>query len=213
MNCWIGWQTVKIYKNIDQNTDEWLALRAGKFTASTDFQQLVTGKKDTYNKLMRKKAAEKITGQLILNEYTNANMQRGNELEQAAIDAFQMETGLIIDQVGFVEGSEWYGCSPDGLIGEDAGIEIKCKDIHTHFGCFVDGYDTTYKWQIQGSLFVTGRKVWYFVSYNPHYVHLNKHLVIEKIGRDDNLIGQIKAGIDKGVADVKQLIETYGGVK
>lgn len=198
---------MKIYDEIEQGTDEWFKLRAGRFTASTDMQQLVTGKKDTYSKLIIKKASEKITGQLVTSNYTNSNMERGNELEAQAVEAFQLETGLVIDRVGFVELDEWAGCSPDGLIGKDSGIEIKCKDIHTHLNCFIDGWDSSYKWQIQGAMMVTGRLSWFFVSYNPYYAHLGKHLFIKKIDRDNEMIAQIKKGIENGVRDVKEIIK------
>lgn len=201
---------MRIYNDLVQGTDEWLKLRAGKFTASLDFQQLVTGRPDTYKKLIRKKAAEKITGQLILNDYTNANMERGNALEGDAIEAFQINTGLMVDRVGFVELNEWAGCSPDGLIGNDSGIEIKCKDIHTHLNCLIDGYDSSYKWQIQGNMYITGRKSWWFVSYNPNYVHSGKHIFVEKIPRDNELIAMIKSGIDKGIIDVGNIIKSFG---
>lgn len=201
---------MKLYNDIEQGTDEWLRLRAGKFTASLDFQQLVSGRADTYRKLIRKKSAEKITGQLITTNYSNSNIERGNELEDQAVEAFEMQTGLIVSRVGFAELSEWVGSSPDGLIGDDCGIEIKCKDIHTHLDCFIDGYDKSYNYQIQGNMFVTGRKSWWFVSYNPHYVHINKHLYFELIQRDEAMINKILEGTKKGIEDVKKTIELLG---
>lgn len=194
--------------DLEQNTPEWELLRAGRFTASLDFQQLVTGRKDTFDKLIRKKAAERLTGQVVMSNYTNGSMERGKELEQSAIEAFEIETGLSVQRVGFCEGSDWYGASPDGLIGEDAGIEIKCKDVHTHLNCFLDGWDKSYKFQIQGNLYVTGRKVWYFVSFNPFYSPFGKHLFVEKIYRDEVIIKQIEAAIDNGSAAVQAIMKT-----
>ncbi len=198
---------MKIYDTLEQGTPEWNAIRAGKFTASVDFQQLVTGRDDTKKKLIRKKVAEYITGQPVLNEYTNGNIQRGKELEAQAREAFEMATGLAVRQVGFIEGSEWHGASPDGLIGEDGGIEIKSRDVHTHLDCFLDGFDKSYQWQIQGNLWVSERKLWYFVSYNPHYARFNKHLFIQKIQRDEVAISQIKAAVEIAVKQVKTLAE------
>ncbi len=187
-----------IIHKFEQNTPEWHAIRIGKFTASLDFQQLVTGKPEVFKKLVRKKAAERITGQEVVAKYSNKDMERGKELEESAIEAFEMEKGLSVDRVGFIEGSNWHGVSPDGLVGADAGIEIKAKDIHTHLDCFFDGYDKSYKWQIQGNLFVAERDHWWFVSYNPHYAHIGKHLYIEKIQRDEAVIEQIRQGIERG---------------
>lgn len=203
---------MKVYSDLVQGTDEWFVVRSGKFTASTDFQQLVTGRPDTYKKLIRKKAAERITGQVVLSEYSNANMQRGNELEEQAIEAFELQTSQTIQKIGFIEGSSWFGASPDGLVGEDAGIEIKCRDIHTHLDCFVDGYDKSYKWQIQGNLYVSKRKSWYFVSYNPYYAHINKHLYVEKVARDETMIDQIEEKILQGAKDVKAMIKVIAPI-
>ncbi len=204
---------MKVYDELIQGTDEWLRVRAGKFTASKDFQQLVSGRADTYQKLIRLKAAEKITGQLKLNDFTNGHIERGKELEQEAREAFEMEAGLSIRQVGFVENDEWSGASPDGFIGDDMGIEIKCRDIDTHLECFLSGYDKSYKYQIQGNLWVTGRKQWYFVSYNPYYAHIGKHLYKEIIERDESLISQIENGVKKGIDDVKRMIKLMEGLK
>lgn len=200
---------MKTYDLVEQGTPEWLALRSGKFTASEDFQQLVTGGKDTVDKLIRKKAAERITGQCVLSGFTNANMERGKALEQEAVEMFEASEGLAVQRVGFIDASEWAGASPDGLIGENAGIEIKCRDIHTHLACFLEGYDKSYKWQIQGNLYVSEREFWYFVSYNPHYAHIGKHLFIEKIPRDESAIAQIRAGIERGADAVQKVMRVF----
>lgn len=194
-----------IHRDIIQGTPEWDIIRTGKLTASVDYQQLVTGRKDTYTKLIRKKAAERITGRRPEEKYDNSHMIRGRELETEAIAVFELETGLMVERVGFIEGSEYYGCSPDGLIGNDGGLEVKCKDIHTHLDCFLDGYDKTYKWQIQGNLYVSERKWWIFASYNPHYAHIGKQLYTERIERDEEAISQIVAGIKKGIEDIKSV--------
>lgn len=202
-----------IINNIVQGTLEWFAVRAGKFTASSDFQVLCTGRPDTYKKLIRKKVAERITSKLCENEYTNANIKRGKELEAEAREAFEIKTGIAVEQIGFCEASEWVGASPDGLISEDAGIEIKCPEIHTHLNCFLDGYDTSYKWQIQGNLWVTGRKIWYFVSYNPEYAHIGKHLFVEQVPRDETRIAQIAAGVERGIKDVQAIAKVFTAEK
>lgn len=197
---------MKVYDLVEQGTPEWLAIRSGKFTASEDFQQLATGDKDIVDKLIRKKAAERITGQCVLSTFSNAHMERGKLLEQEAIELFEASEGVAVRRVGFVEASDWAGASPDGLVGESAGIEIKCKDIHTHLACFMEGYDKAYKWQIQGNLWITEREFWYFVSYNPHYAPFDKHLYIEKIPRDESAIAQIKAGVERGAAAVQKVM-------
>jgi len=197
---------VIIHRDLIQGTEDWYNMRCGKFTASLDFQQLATGTKTIRDRLILKKASERITGKPILSDFSNKHMQRGKLLEQEAVDAFQMETWLDVDRVGFVEGTEWFGCSPDGLIGENAGLEIKCKEQHTHLYCLLKGYDTSYDWQMQGNLYTSGREFWYFVSYNPDYSSKGKGLFVHKVYRDEKKIAQIKNGIEKGIEEIESIL-------
>lgn len=202
-----------IIHEMEQQTEDWFNIRLGKFTG-TDLTTIANGQAKTKEKLYIKKAAERITGQRTTKDYSNANMERGNELEHEARSLFELETGLEVSQVGFCEDeSHWFGISPDGLIGEDSGLEIKCKDIHTHAECFLkpDNWKQ-YKWQIQGGMFVTGATSWYFVSYNPHFPR-NKRLYIEKVERDEKLINQIGEGLLEAMKQTEIIIERIREVK
>jgi hypothetical protein len=94
-------------------------------------------------------------------------MQRGHDLEDDAALAYMRQTMQPINKGGFVEFGN-AGCSPDGLIDDDGLIEIKCPALHTHIEYLKGGeVPAVYRWQVQGQLYVTGRKYCDFVSYFP----------------------------------------------
>lgn len=196
-----------IIHTMEQQTEEWFNIRIGKFTG-TSFKTVANGKAATQEKLCIKKAAEIITGQRTTDSYKNAHMERGNELEPYARTLFELETGLEVREVGFCEDeSNWFGVSPDGLIGTNSGAEFKCKDIHTHAELFLkkDNWKE-YKWQIQGAMMVTGAESWFYVSYNPWFPQ-NKKLYIEEVKRDNDLIDQLGAGLLKAMQRTEIIIE------
>ncbi len=190
---------------IEQRSEAWHELRLGKFTA-TDFQTVANGRKDTIRKLVYEKAAEHITG-MRKTSYINADMERGNELEDDARKLYEFVTGNEVKQVGFVS-DEWFGCSPDGLIGDDGGLEIKCKADHTHLDCLLNG-DNSYKWQIQGSLYITNCEWWDFVSYNPNFP-ANQQLYIERWYPNDDDQKKIQEGLAVVIQMLKDVLQEAG---
>lgn len=156
--------------NCEQNSVDWQILRSGKVTAS-EMDNLVTplGKVkhgDGPRSYLMKKVAEAWLGGPLpsLNVW---DMEQGHILEEYARPAFTLETGKEVRQVGFVtDDAGRIGCSPDGLVGDDAGLEIKCPRIETHIRYILDGMvPTDYIIQVQGSLFVTKFPKWFFFSY------------------------------------------------
>jgi len=194
---------VIIHENIIQRSDEWFQIRLGKFTG-TDFATVANGRKDTRKKLIYKKAAEIMTGKPCERDFNNFQMDRGRELEDEARMAFELETGLEVREVGFIELDQYTGVSPDGLIGEKSGIEIKCKDTHTHIECLTEG-DNSYKWQIQGGLYVSGRKSWFFVSYNKDF-SMNKRLYIKEHTPDEKSFEMLRDGLAEMTTELKKVL-------
>jgi putative phage-type endonuclease len=150
-----------IVLDIEQGTEEWQKARLGIPTAS-NFDKIVTTKGDLSKqskKYLYTLASEQVTG--VKEEgYTNGVMQRGNELEQEARDFYELTQSATIEKVGFVysDESKSVGASPDGFVGEEGGIEIKCPLAHTHVGYLLGKkLPTEYIQQVQGNLFVTGR--------------------------------------------------------
>ncbi|SEC90171.1 lambda exonuclease family protein [Arthrobacter woluwensis] len=166
--------TLTIYNNLEQGADEWLQARCGILTASV-IGQLITpslgiADNETSRRLIRKLAAERITGHPITTYPTKA-MQRGTLLEPWARDAYAEHAGVTVDEVGFMridtEGGS-LGYSPDGLVGDDGLIEIKCPGPDTHFQTVVDNKVPDEHWgQLQAGLLVSGRTWIDFVSFCP----------------------------------------------
>ena len=125
-------------------------------------------------------AGEKIIGTKE-ESYQNEAMKRGVELEPEARLCYELMTGNTVKQVGLCMSDFGYACSPDGLVGEDGGIEIKCPTLATHT-CYLfhNELPSEYFQQVQGNLLVTGRKWWDFVSYYP-----NMKTLIVRVERDE----------------------------
>ena len=174
----------------EQGTDAWLAARLGKPSASC-FSKLITmtGKPsasaDAYiNQLL----GERLTGKSEPH-YTSEAMILGTEREPLARADYEFISGNKVDQVGFIlDDSESYGCSPDGLIGEDGGLEIKCPAQTTQAGYWRDKQSGVKKYyqQIQGCMWVTGRKWWDFFSYHPDMPH-----VLVRVDRNEEYIEKL----------------------
>jgi len=186
---------------IEQGTPEWHALRLGKLTASVA-QAIATAGKGL-DTLVYKKVAEKLTGKAE-EGYTNANMERGKELEAMAMNAYELETGNVVDRVGFCELDEYCGCSPDGLIGSVGLVEIKCKSSPVFVKeLLTDEIDSAHMWQMQMQMFVTGRRFCDYAVFNPDFP---QNLVIKRIERDEGAIEKIEAGLETGKAMIKSIL-------
>lgn len=154
----------------EQGTEEWFNHRLGIPTASK-FSDIVTSKGAISKSLSNyayKLAGERISGKTG-DGYQSFSMQRGTELEPEARELFSFIHGPV-EQVGLcLSDCGTYSCSPDGLMREKRqGLEVKCPELHTHAKYLYDNkLPTTYFQQVQGSLYVTGYEMWWFMSYYP----------------------------------------------
>jgi putative phage-type endonuclease len=158
-----------IHDTIEQGTPEWHELRAGVPTAS-NFGKIIDskGKKSSsYKGYFYKLVGERLLGRTE-EGFKNEWMERGNELESEARELYEFISGPVT-QVGFVSVDDPIcGCSPDGLVGEDGGIEIKCPSLSVHMKYLMSGrLPAEYHRQVHGSMYVTGRDWWDFMSYYP----------------------------------------------
>ena len=131
----------------------------------------------------------------------------GHEVEQFARDAYELETGNVVQQVGFIEHQEFpfAGASPDGLIDDDGGLELKCpRDSRIHLDRFLSGVPSEYIPQIQGCMWVTGRQWWHFASYDPRMPESHRLLII-KVPRDDAVIAKIQAAVLAAETEAQEL--------
>ena len=190
--------------NFEQRTDEWYAIRKGKMTASNAETIIANGKGlETYiYNLMAEyySSAEK-------ENYINADMQRGIDLEPEARLEFEFYTGLDVQEVGFIEYNDFIGVSPDGLIGDDGLIEIKCPNDSIYFKLLLsNNIKPEYIAQMQMQMYVTDRQYCYFVSYNPNF---EKSLYIKKITRDEEMIDKLKKGLERGTQLIKEIKKNF----
>ena len=160
--------------NVEQGSEAWFEHRLGRFTASK-FSKLMSGMGTMgFKELISEIAAEIASGE-IEESYTNADMERGIELEPFARKEYEDIFHCNVDEVGFCIPDEtdplhlWVGVSPDGMVENGGGIiEIKCPKKKTHWGYIRAGkLPNEYKWQVQGQLFVTGAGYCDFISYHP----------------------------------------------
>lgn len=160
-----------------QRTGAWLQQRAGCLTASRAAAVLERSKRDgkplkAYYDLKEQLIAERATGQCI-GIGTTAAMQWGIDHEADARAAYEAQTCACVDLVGFIPHPSipWLGASPDGLVGDDGLVEIKCPNTLTHLkrvGARV--VPEEYKPQMLVQLLCTGRKWCDFVDYDPRLV-------------------------------------------
>lgn len=185
----------------EQGTPEWLQARLGIPSASS-YSKLVTttGKASAQaTAYINQLVAERITGEPTFFQITDP-MQRGMDLEPQARTAYEMETGSWVMQVGFLmHDTLQAGASPDGLIGKNGGLEIKCPSAHTHVEYLRDGdLPIKYFQQVQGCLWISGRDWWDFMSYHPKMEPL-----IVRVFRDEEFIKALECAVIEAV----QMIE------
>lgn len=191
-----------IVHNLEQGTKEWLKLRLGKFTASTASAIKTNGK--GLETLIFEKMAELLTQKQLTNFKSDA-MERGNELEAEAREIYELTTGLSVKEVGFCELNEFVGASPDGLVGEDGLVEIKCPIPKTFVKYLVSGkVDPKYYAQMQFQLYVTDRKFCDYVVYHPDFPN---PVITKKIERDEAFIEKIRIGLESGIRKLNELME------
>lgn len=197
---------MKVYHDLVQGTSDWHAVRAKKFTASHA---------DTI--AVAKKGLSSLVNEVIYHSYIEPRnldhipaIMRGKSLEPIARTKFEMEKGIEIVEVGFIEGGKYWGGSPDGLIYNlpvghpkfkwnviESGIEIKAKSDKNHLGLLLGTDEIDYKtWaQIQMNMMVAKAKNWWYVSYNPNF---KKSMHLELIQPDLKFHAKLKYGIKVG---------------
>jgi hypothetical protein len=191
-----------------QGTPEWFQARCGIPSAS-NFDKIITTKGEPSKqaeKYLYKLAGERVS-KTIEESYQNGAMQRGVEMEDEARQLYQIVTDCQVDKVGFcVTDDGNAGCSPDGLVGTDGGMEIKCPNMATHVGYLIDGkLPIDYFQQVQGGLYVTGRKWWDFVSYYPAI----KPFII-RVERDEKFITALENELKAFCEKLNEVVKKIG---
>lgn len=160
------------FHDVEQNTEAWLELRAGKLTSSDMAKVMAHYPKafgDQAKKLAVEIALEQITGDPTVAGYSNEHMERGHEHEPIARGLYEAQTFCTVTNGGFFD-LGFTGLSPDGLVDDDGVIEIKSAIPSVHFARVRRGkVDPAYKWQCIFNLKGTKRSWLDFISYCPAF--------------------------------------------
>lgn len=185
----------------EQGSPEWFACRAGLPTASEFATVMAKGEGKTRMKYMRRLAGEILTGEP-QETYTNAFMERGKIMEDEARDLYSLLMDIEPQRVGFIRNGN-KGCSPDSLVGERRGLEIKTciADIQIE-RLERDDMPPEFRAQVQGNIWVSDRDEWDFMSYCPKLPPL-----IKTIARDNGYIANLKGEVDRFNDELAALVE------
>lgn len=184
---------------VEQGTDEWHEARLGRATASRFNDIMAHGKYGNELAGLKNYRTELVTERLTgvrSDFFKSPAMEWGTETEPLARLKYELRTGNDVDECGFflLEDLE-AGASPDGLIGDDGLLEIKCPNTATHLETLRKGaIPKQYYWQVMGQLWITGRKWCDFVSFDPRLPDNASYFSV-RIERDDTAIQELEEAV------------------
>lgn len=188
-----------IFINCQQGTPEWFGARAGVITASKFADAVSALKNGSPSQASKdyayKVAIERIFGETTEDTYVTWEMRRGTELEPLARIAYEARTGNLAEESGIVlTDDRVFGYSTDGFVDEDGLIEIKCPNSARKLvEMWETGDISEYEHQIQGGMWITGRKWCDFIMYAPQLEPVGKHLFIKRVERNDDFIEDMES--------------------
>ena len=193
-------------EEILQGSDEWKALRLGKVTASRIADLMAKTKSGfaaSRANYMAQLIAERLTG-TVAESYTNAAMQHGTETEPEARAAYEFYQSVTVEQIAFAPHPkiDQAGAGPDGLVGSDGLVEIKCPNTATHLETLLgQAVPGKYELQMQFQMACTGRQWCDFVSYDPRMPE-HMRLFVKRLPRDDKRIAGIEGEIGSFLSEM-----------
>ncbi|QHJ77478.1 MAG: hypothetical protein [Caudoviricetes sp.] len=197
-----------------QRTPEWFELRLGKVTASR-IGDLMAKTRSGYSasraNYMTELAIQRLTG-TVEQGFTSPAMQWGTDQESNARNAYSFFTDNEVNEIAFINHPviEQAGASPDGLVGDDGLVEIKCPNSATHLDTLLTGkINNKYLFQMQWQMACTGRKWCDFVSFDPRFPEDLK-IFIKRVNRDDELIAEITEEVKKFLSELDETMTQLG---
>lgn len=200
---------------IVQRSDEWFKARMGKVTASRVADILAktkTGWSTSRGNYLMELALQRITGE-IERGFVNDAMQWGIDTEAQARMAYEIHTGVFVDEIGFVDHPkiEWFGASPDGLVGLDGLVEIKCPNSATHWQTVkTKKIPEKYMLQMFTQIACTGRDWCDFVSFDPRMPERSR-LFIARLFRHDEKIMEMENAVIEFLDEVDAEVKLIKG--
>ena len=196
-----------------QGSDEWRQARCGMFTASR-LSDLMAKTKSGYGAGHRNYIAdllvERMTGEPIPDGYKSQAMVQGNENEAEARAVYEFESDCMVEEVGFIvhPNLPYTGASPDGLVGDDGMVEIKCPFTATHVETLLYGkLPGHYFKQIQWGLECTERQWCDYISYDKRLQKPELVLFIKRVDRDQAFIDEAIKEVMEAENELQILIE------
>jgi putative phage-type endonuclease len=194
----------------DQGTAEWLAIRLGKVTASRIADMMATtksGPSASRTNYAAELVAERLTG-VPTEKFISPAMMHGTDTEEEARNAYCFFRDAEVVEVGFVDHPTvpMSGASPDGLVGEDGLLELKCPNTATHISTLMGkSVPSKYVKQIMWQLACTGRQWCDFASYDPRLPE-SMRLIVIRLHRDDAMIAELEREVAAFLAEVETTV-------
>lgn len=202
---------------MEQRSDEWFAARLGKVTASRVSDvcaRTKTGYGASRANYMAQLVVERMT-QRVEPSYSNAAMQWGTDTEPLARAAYENERNVFVEETGFVEHPVIFmaGASPDGLVGSDGLVEIKCPNTSTHIETLLNNrIKDEYILQMQWQMACANRQWCDFVSFDPRMPE-PLQLKIIRVNRDDQAITTLETEVKKFLDEVSTTVNSLNALK
>lgn len=193
---------------MEQRSPEWHAHRVGRVTASRIADVMArtkTGPGAARKNYLAELVAERLTGEA-REGFSNAAMQWGTDQEPAARAAYEFMTDFSVSEVGFIDHPSigMSGCSPDGMVGDDGMVEIKCPNTATHIETLLGGsIDGKYMKQMQFQMACAGREWCDFVSFDPR-LPPEMQLWVYRVPRDAEAVAEIEEAVASFLVEVDQ---------
>lgn len=197
--------------DIEQRSDAWIKIRLGKVTASRIADVCARTKSGwgaSRKNYMAELVAERLTGQRP-EGFTSTAMQWGVDMEPEARRAYEFYRDQTVAEVGFVPHPSIgeTGASPDGLVGDDGLMEIKCPNTATHLETLLGAsMPEKYFLQIQWQLACTGRQWCDFASYDPRLPE-SMRLFVDRVERQDGAIAAIEKDVIGFLSELRDTVD------
>jgi putative phage-type endonuclease len=201
---------------MEQGTEEWFAARLGRVTASR-VQDIVARTKTGYaasrDNYLAQLICERLTGKGA-ESFPTAAMAHGTETEPLARAAYEMKNSIFVDEVGFVQHPTMMaGASPDGMVGQDGLIEIKCPQTNTHIETLLSGkIPNKHKAQMTWQMICTGRKWCDFISFDPRLPQ-ELQMFVQRYPYDAEYANKLETEVLLFLAEVDVTLTTLNQLK
>jgi putative phage-type endonuclease len=202
---------------IEQGSPEWFAQRLGKVTASRVADVIAktkSGYSTSRENYMAQLVCERMTN-TVAESYSNAAMQWGTETEPLARAAYEAHADVLVDEVAMIAHPtiQQAGASPDGLVGDDGQLEIKCPNTATHIDTLLSQtVPSKYNTQMQWQMACTGRQWCDFVSFDPR-LPTELQLFVKRVQRDNDYIQNLEMEVILFLAELENKIMKLNELK